>query len=221
MIFITANNDGKNFCINKNYCTAISDFGQTPVLISNFNLQAIDKIISVADGILFTGGGDIHAKFFNQRLHPKASDINIARDEFELKLCMKAIQKNLPVLGICRGIQIINIALGGNIFQHINGHMQNIPRDLAAHNVYLKSDTKLFKLIGQKKMQVNSLHHQAVNILGKDLKISGFAEDGIIEAIEMPSKKFVMGLQWHPESLYKVYESQMKIFKGFAEASLN
>ena len=220
LIFITANNEGNNFLINKNYCNAISDLGQVPILISNYKLDVIDKIISVADGILFSGGGDIHAKFFNQKLHPKVNDINFERDEFELKLCAKAIQKNLPILGICRGMQIINIAMGGNIFQHISNHMQNIPRDLPIHNVNVLYGTKLFCISKAEKIKVNSLHHQAVNVLGNEIIISAKADDGTIEAIEMPNKKFVLGVQWHPESLYKIYDVHGKIFKEFVNATL-
>ncbi len=221
LIFITANNEHNNFSINKNYCNAISDFGQVPVLISNYKLELIDKIICVADGILFSGGPDIHAKFFNQSLHPKVNNINIKRDKFEIELCKKAVKKNIPILGICRGIQIINVALGGNIFQHISNHMQNIPRDLVWHNINPICKTKIFNMSNGKNIKVNSLHHQAVNVLGKDLIISAKANDGTIEAIENPNKKFLVGVQWHPECLYKIYSVHAQIFKMFAQAIAN
>lgn len=219
LIFITANSEQNNFCINKNYCDAIASFGQTPILISTYNTNLIDKIISVADGILLSGGADIHAKFFNQKLHPAARNINEKRDEFEILLCQKAIAKNLPVLGICRGIQILNIALGGNIFQDIPNHMQTTPRDLPSHRIMVKKSSMLFKITNATEIDVNSFHHQSVNVLGKNLVISATADDGTIEAIEHTQKKFVIGVQWHPEALNKIYAVHNKIFEAFVNAT--
>lgn len=221
MIFITANSQQNNFSVNKNYCDAISKFGQTPILISTYNINLIDKIIKLADGILLSGGGDIHPKFFNQHLHPKSNNINTKRDEFEIALCKKTIEKNLPLLGICRGIQILNVALGGNIFHHIPNHMQSIPRDLPSHFVNPQKSTKFFEIAGAKEIQVNSLHHQAIHNLGKNLIISSLANDGVIESVEHTQKKFIMGVQWHPEALNKIYTVQNKIFQAFVESTLN
>ena len=220
LIFITANAEQNNFSINKNYCDAISDFGQTPVLISNYKLGLIDKILSVAKGILLSGGGDIHPKFFNQQVHPKSNNINIARDEFELELFHKAVQKDIPVLGICRGIQIINIAQNGNLFQDIKNHMQKLPRDLPSHTVRLSKQNNFLSFDKIDTIEVNSMHHQAINILGQKLIATAISNDGLIEAIEYPNKKFIVGVQWHPECLYKTYKVHREIFKKFVAATM-
>lgn len=218
MICITANTDGGLFTINKNYCEAVLKFGQLPLLISSYDVNQIDNILKMCDGIILSGGGDIHSKFFDQTLHPKANSINIERDEFEIALCKRAIKKNKPILAICRGMQILNIACGnGSLFQHIIGHVQDKPRDLTSHDVIVKDNSILHKIYKQRIISVNSIHHQAINKVGNGLDISATSQD-IIEAIELKSCKFVIGVQWHPEALLGSVHDEL--FKAFVNATI-
>jgi putative glutamine amidotransferase len=214
MVFITANSDKNLFTINKHYSLSLANLDIIPVLISEYNLSHINEILNRANGILLSGGGDIHPKFFKHNLNDKVNNINVARDIFEIELVRNALAKNLPILGICRGIQIINVALGGSISSNAENHMQDKTKNIPTHYVILNNRTKLHSIVQRNKIKVNSLHHQAIDHLGKNLVVSSLSEDKIIESVEHRNKKFVIGLQWHPEHLQR-YSTQRKIFIAF------
>jgi len=216
LIFITANNpkdDPDVYKINKKYCDAIKKFGALPILIGTYDLDYIKIIIKHASGILLSGGGDVHAKFFNQWLNKNANNINFERDKFEIELTRAAFEKNIPILGICRGMQVLNIALGGDILQDIKNHPNNSYEPV--HQVDILENTKLAQIVRKKKIKVNSMHHQAINNLSNELIISGLSQDKLIESIESPLQDFVLGVQWHPEYLYKKYIAHEKILQAF------
>ncbi len=205
--------------LHQDYAAAISAAGGYPVM-----LFGEGTIPSFLDGIVLSGGGDIDPLLFHQEPLRESGEISPFRDQLELSLCQAAIQKDIPLLGICRGMQIINIALGGTIYQDISvqtkstlKHSQQAPRDYATHSIFVEDNTLLSQLLGKQKTTVNSFHHQAVALLGEGLRFSAKSPDGLIEALEHTEKTFVFGVQWHPEAM-KTGE-QKKLFTAFIKAA--
>ncbi len=212
------------YALRENYCSSISHFGGIPFPIVYDN-NSINSIIDVIDGLVITGGAfDVHPKYYSEKI--KYTNINTkdSRTKFEINLCKLALKKNIPILGICGGQQLINIVYGGSLYQDIKKdlfscleHEQKNPRDQVSHNVDLNIKSKLYDIVKQKKIKVNSAHHQSVKVPGKGLTVSAIASDGIIEGIEDHTKKFCHGVQWHPEFLIK--GSDKRIFQSFIKAS--
>jgi len=223
IIGVTMSLDETNIYASKWYFKAVMAAGAFPfgVCWQGSDLNGyIDTILNTVDGLIFSGGGDIHSRFFNEELSPKASDVFETRDEFELALCRKVLEKNIPLLGICRGEQLLNVALGGSLIQHIENHSNTDSRYKAVHEVTLVEGTKLFDIFKTKRVGVNSLHHQVVNKVAEFLVVSAKSDDGYIEAIEIPSKKFALAVQWHPEalSLTENNPEHLRIFDAFIKA---
>ncbi len=225
IIGVTANINENQFLINKLYCNAISSADGIPILLTDLNnetdnevhTQDYSKLLDKIDGLLFTGGGDIHSKFYNEELHPKADTIFEERDIFELELCKLALEKDIPILCICRGIQLLNVALGGTLIQHIENHCFSDRKHETVHGVKVVENTLLRDILKTNHIEVNSIHHQCVGKIGKNATISAISDDDIIEAIEVTNKKFVLGVQWHPETLYKNFAEHYKIFEKFID----
>ncbi|MBI3633003.1 MAG: gamma-glutamyl-gamma-aminobutyrate hydrolase family protein, partial [Candidatus Vogelbacteria bacterium] len=178
--------------------------------------------------LLLTGGDDVNATCYGETCSTLVKNTDDERDKIELLLLKIAIERNIPVLGICRGLQIMNIGLGGTLHQDLYTEwsqkiQHNNPdkeRDYLAHSVMLEKTSKLFSIIGKETLLVNSLHHQGVEKLGVGLTTSATAEDGLIEGIENPSLQFFIGVQWHPEELLKDNPLWLKLFNTFiTEAS--
>ncbi len=221
IIAITTSTDDKNefYRLNKLYCEAVSRAGGLPIMVG-CNIEDAEQILEVSSGIVLSGGGDIHSKHFNEPLHEKASWLNEGRDAFELALCKMALEKNKPILAICRGEQILNVACGGSLIQHIENHSFEDRRHEAVHSVDVKNGTKLFSILEDESVSVNSIHHQAVGRLGNGLTVCAVSSDGVIEAVEAYAKHFVVGVQWHPEALFKSSGNEVheKIFNAFYKA---
>lgn len=209
---------------------AVTRFGGVPIVLPNMEKEGIDSIANLIDGLLLTGGGDIDPTLFGEEPHRSLGSIVPERDEFEIELIKKMLEQNKPILGICRGAQIMSIASGGDMYQDIYGqietpliqHDQRAPRTHASHYVQLAKGTVLQHLIGKDRIKVNSFHHQAVRNIPEGYQVSGIASDGIIEAFESQNHSFVMGLQWHPECLItKNDPPSVAIFQGFMEACKN
>lgn len=210
ILVVPSYNDCK-YILSQNYLEHIKNC-DIPYYISDYNLKNID--IEKIGGILLTGGGDLSEKYLNEKLHIKANSINEKRDEFEINLVKKAYEKNIPIIGICRGAQIINVALGGTILQHIEGHIQKEDRQIETHKVKILKNSNLYQVLQKEEISVNSIHHQVIKNVPTSLKVSGYSEDNYIEAIEDCKKeKFVLGLQWHPEALMN--KDSKKIFETF------
>lgn len=210
------------------YINAVMLSGGVPLVMPN--IEGDDNIAALAglaDGILFSGGEDVHPSYFNEDLKADNLKINDKRDKFEMQLAEKVIPMDLPVLGICRGMQLLNIASGGNIYQDIGMQYKTDLRhsnpqsskDDIIHEVKLVETTKLHNLYGRSLKGVNSFHHQAVKDLAPGLKASAHSEDGILEAYELEGDRFFIGLQWHPEMLFEKYPEELKIFKFFVESA--
>lgn len=172
--------------------------------------SSLSALLPRLDGLVFTGGGDIDPERFNGKPHPKIYGISPERDEMEFALLSKALDSRKPFLAICRGIQVLNIAFGGDLYTHIQDQLQpslkhdwypKFSRDKLAHEVSLVSGSKLDEIFGAKQIRVNSLHHQGIARVGKGLKATAFAPDGLVEGLEVEGADFALGVQWHPECL--------------------
>ena len=185
------------------------------------------------DGLLLSGGEDIAPARYGEVPHPSVVDVDPGRDEFEIALVGEARRRNVPIFAICRGIQVLNVACGGTLVQDISSEVAGAlehrwtvpphkPYDLA-HEVWIDKDTLLARLLRERlsdtdACEANSRHHQAVKKLAEGFRVSATAPDGVIEAIEDPSARFCLGVQWHPENFWRTGEFR-PLFEGFLEAS--
>ncbi len=209
LILVTSSIDesNKKYTLHDHYCKAIESSGGIPIITSFENTEHIDQLLDVVGGVLLSGGGDIHSKHFNEELHEKASLIYEPRDNFEIELCKKALERDIPILCICRGMQLVNVVLGGSLHQHIEGHV-NDTEDLM-HPVKIVENSYFEKIYGNKTFEVTSLHHQAIKDLGRNVEVIAYSEDNIVEAVKVNNKTFVVGLQYHPERIYDKVESKI------------
>ncbi|SRR5690625_1325580 len=228
LIGITSNvKDKKTVVGNANYY-AVSKSNGIPVILPNIeNEDDIKVIANKIDGLLLTGGGDIDPTLFGEEPHRKLGEITPERDFFELALIKEMLALNKPILGICRGSQILNIAAGGDMYQDIYAqydhellqHDQNAPYTHASHFIHVVENSILHTITQKTSFKVNSYHHQAVRKMGENFIVSATSSDGVIEAIESTNHKFVVGVQWHPELLMEANDQpSIDIFMAFIEA---
>lgn len=177
-------------------------------------------------GVLLTGGGDIHPSHFGQAPHPKLGHVDEARDRFELRLARAALSRGLPLLGICRGAQVLGVALGGDLVQDIDSDAEDAkkhpagPRGKASHHwIEIAPDSRLSRIVDARRARVNSSHHQANRRLGSRVRKVAWSEDGVIEAIEREGEGFVLGVQWHPERTWRKAPRQSRLFAAFTAAA--
>lgn len=231
-ILVTASyNYDKNISSIKNlYCEALVEAGAAPVLLPLSTNEALyDIYIDRCDGLMVTGGPDIDASYYGENNLTCNGEISPYRDVMELALIKKAIQNNKPVLGICRGIQVINVAMGGTLYQDIHEqlkdrqlikHDQNAPRWYTTHEVIIKKDSFMGEVFNAEKVYVNSFHHQAIKDIALDFQATAWSEDGIIECIEYNKGCFAAGVQWHPEDLWQKNAVHHELFKKFVNICL-
>lgn len=217
--------------MNERYYTAVVDAGGTPVLIPLLDeLEVLRAAYDLCDGILLPGGVDMDPATFGQAPHPRLGRVDPARDRVELTLTRWAVEDGKPLLGLCRGLQALNVALGGTLWQDIEAQCQGairhdyfpthgFPRDHLAHDVALASGTRLRRLIERDRIPVNSMHHQGIQSLAAPLVPAAVAPDGLIEAAELPSDGFVVGVQWHPEVFEMSDPNTHRLFSGFLSAA--
>ena len=217
-------NGQTSFFIKESYVTAVEVSGGIPLLLCpTKNENSISRFINLIDGLLISGGGfDIDPKLYGEEPHPKLGKIQPDRTDFEIKLLKSAVEKRMPVLGICGGHQLINVYFGGTLYQDIPSqynntinHRQPTPSNTPYHPVKINPSTRLSKIAKFDTATVNSTHHQSVKEIGKGLKISATAEDGIIEAVEYNGDGFIIGVQWHPERIYLKDSCSKNIFTEF------
>lgn len=212
------------YAIRQHYLGMISVSGGAPILLG-YDYGAIDEYLGLIDGLLFIGGGfDVNPARYGEAIHPKVT-LNEARDNFEFEMFSRAIKQRpeMPILGICNGMQLINIFFGGSCIQHIPDNPQYIDHEQshnpefldyqAYHQVKISQNSRLFAIGGENLIKTNSSHHQAVGRLGENIIISAQADDGIIEAIEHDKHPFCLGVQWHPE--YNSSSVDKKIVAAF------
>ena len=214
------------------YTKAIAKFGGEPRLF--VSLDPIPEGLPEIDGLLLPGGGDLDPRHYDEpRYHvngiSKIRDVSQSRDALELHLCEKALQADIPVFGICRGIQVMNVIMGGSLYQDIRTQLTDclLHKDEesdcdARHSIQIQPSSLLNQLTGECITKVNSRHHQAVKVIGEGFVVTAQSKDGIIEAIENPSHRFVIGVQYHPERMLQASELRehgQKLFEAFIHAA--
>ena len=208
----------------QNYAEAVVEAGGLPYFVANLDPNLAEDYIAEARGLLLTGGADFDPETFDQDPHIDLGRVDYERDDFELALYKAAKAKGIPILGICRGLQAINIAEGGTLHQHVPAagataqHEQRNIDGTPSHKVTLEPDSFLAKAYGNFQIKTNSYHHQAVDKLGKNLKIVGRCNDGTIEALEGTGTPFVVGVQWHPEMSFAKHPEHLAPFRLFMSA---
>lgn len=210
------------------YIKAVLEAGGLPMIIPlGMEDATLKNLIQHLNGVLFSGGGDVAPDLYSSKSHPEVNFIDRDRDRIEIQLVQQVVDRGLPFLGICRGIQIINIALGGTLYTHIpdqlvgavnHPYIEGKPRDYLAHDVLIEPNSRLAKILVQPRIKVNSMHHQGISRLASCLVATAHASDGLIEGVELKGKNFGLAVQWHPECLTQ-NEEQMTLFRSFVEAA--
>jgi putative glutamine amidotransferase len=209
------------------YEESVRRAGGEPTVLDR-SIHRPDDTVQSFDGLLLAGGGDVLPSMYGEPAHPTFGAAEPGRDEYEIELVRLALERDLPVFAICRGIQVMNVALGGTLIQDIPSEVPNAqphdvrePRVAIAHDVWVTSGSLLERLMRERtedeSLPVNSRHHQAIRQLAAGLVVSGTAPDGVIEAVEDPRRRFCVGVQWHPENFYRTGEFS-PLFEGFVEA---
>lgn len=224
----STNESGSPVCqVGQAYVDAIQKAGGIPLVIPlGIDQVQIKALLSRLDGLLLTGGGDIDPRTFKGAPHPNVYGISPKRDALEFFLLEAAVTSNKPFLAICRGIQVLNVAFGGDLYTHIQDQVEKslkhdwfpkFPRDKIAHTVRLIPGSKLHRIFETDVIRVNSLHHQGIKSVGEGLKATAFAPDGLVEGLEVDGAGFALGVQWHPECLPDDGK-QIKLFEAFVDA---
>jgi putative glutamine amidotransferase len=213
------------FYLGRDYCEAVENFGALPVHIGLIpKRKYIKETLENLDAILLPGSDtDVDPLRFGQQPHPKLKTVIFEKEETDLLVLEEAERLGVPVLAICFGSQVLNVFRGGTLFQDIESeipnflkHEQGIPRDRNSHEIQVRENTLLSRLITTKKVQVNSHHHQSIDKVGNNLQASAWALDGVVECVEdVRPEKFVLGVQWHPEMNWKNDDLSNEIFRTF------
>ena len=210
------------------YMRALKAAGAIPVVMPlDASEEDLKQLSQDLDGFLFTGGPDVHPFLFGEETQAHCGNVSPARDQMEISLLPMVMELQKPILGICRGIQVLNIALGGNIWQDIPSqvtrdfplaHSQPFSYDMPCHTVVLTEGSLLARISESSSIEVNSMHHQAVKDLAPGLIASAYSTDYLIEALEMPDYPFFIGVQWHPEYLWEKNKEAFRLFQTFVKA---
>ena len=209
------------------YMDAVAQAGGVPVMLPLTDERAdLETLLELCAGIPLTGGQDVSPEIYGQTALPLCGELCPARDRMERVLLTAALEREKAILGICRGMQFLNAALGGTLYQDLPAqrpsdcdHHMAAPYDRKAHLVALPADAPLAALLGAGEIGVNSCHHQAIRDLAPGLSAMAAAPDGVVEAVYLPERRFVWGVQWHPEFSYRVDANSRRIFSAFVEGS--
>lgn len=231
LIGITATYDDRRagfHSFRQDYVRSVELGGGLPVVIAALREpQNASDFLDRLDGLVLSGGSDVDPALYGKAPHPKLGAVVRERDDFELALTRAALERDLPVLAICRGHQVLNVATGGTLIQDIpsvvergGDHDARSERWERSHEVRVEPGSRLHRILGRDRVDVNSFHHQAIDTLGQGLVVSARSPaDGIIEGVELPGRRFVLGVQWHPESFWNQADSFQGLFAALAEAS--
>lgn len=207
--------------INEAYVKAVSRTSGIPIILPVSHEKNAKKLISTVNGLILSGGNDVSPEIYGEEPLSKLSELNPLRDEFEIALLKEAIKQNKPVLGICRGFQLLNTAFGGTLYQDVSynescnlQHMQQTEPIFPIHSVDIKEGSIIYSILGG-SVRVNSLHHQMIKNVSPDFHEVAWSKDGVIEAIEKNDGSFVIGIQWHPEIMSETSDLMQGIFNRF------
>jgi len=214
--------------VNNAYIAAVVRAGGVPLLIPIGTVtDSFDELLKRVDGFLFTGGGDVNPATYGKDMHTSVRGVDDARDELEFALVKRIIASEKPLLGICRGFQLTNIALGGSLYTHLadqypgalsHARYPGLPRNLIAHTVEIDSGSRIAGILGTASIGVNSLHHQGIDRLAVGLKPVAYAPDRLVEGWELEGYPFAIGVQWHPEAMPESPQ-MLSLFKALVQAS--
>jgi putative glutamine amidotransferase len=210
--------------LGERYLDAVRAAGGMPVILAPVDSESIDSLLNHLDAVCLSGGPDLDPAVYGVAPHDELGPTQPELDRFELALARAAVARGMPVLGLCRGMQVLNVALGGSLHQHLADlgggldHRQQRLTSEPSHRVTLERDSRITKVIGRRYVEVNSFHHQAVHVLGRGLTAAGHAPDGVVEAIEAPGRRFTFGVQWHAECLVGRPE-HLALFQGLVRAA--
>ena len=218
------------YALGEAYVESIEKAGGMPLILPSTKEADFEQTISMVDGVLLSGGVDLDPQIYGEQPMPKMGAVDPKRDYQEIQLAKMALEKKRPLLAICRGIQVLNVAAGGTLVQDIYTQVSNpikhawyvagnyeAPPGHPTHSINVEKDSRLFKIFGKQVLEVNSFHHQAVKKTGGDFKATAWTEDGVIEAIEYQGKEFIMGVQWHPERM--INGEMIKIFQALVDTA--
>lgn len=223
-----------NFDVEKNgyfcsadYVRAIEKAGALPIILPYVKADEVNEVLDLLSGLLLSGGGDFPPELYGAAPHPAIQRMIPERDNFEFALARSALERPMPILGVCRGMQLLNVVAGGTIYSHTLDELPNVidhrdgtPLDQTVHEAHLEPNTQLWRFCGEpsSSFPVNSYHHQAIKQLAPGFVVSARADDGVIEAIEAPDRPFVIGVQWHPEAMYESEPACRRLIDNFARA---
>lgn len=223
----TFENRGEIFRMEVSYVEAVVAAGGVPVLLPP-TAAGVEELIGVVDGIIFSGGADIRPeRYGDDYVHEKTYGVSDLRDDFEFALLEAALRADVPTLAICRGIQVLNVGLGGSLYQDVPteypgaiGHTQ--PWEVGSwedpiHAVAIERDSLIGDIFDATTIGANSAHHQSLKRVAPGLRVVGRTGDGSIEVVEHPDKRFVLGVQWHPEKMFQVHTEHLRLFAGLVE----
>jgi putative glutamine amidotransferase len=207
--------EAESVLVPADYVDAVERAGGRPLLVPPSE-DGVNETLAAVDGLIFSGGSDLDPELYGQEPHAETVGVVAARDRAELVLLTAALARDLPVLAICRGSQVLNVALGGDLVQHLpdvvgDERHKHTPGEFADHDVTLEEGTRIGALLGD-RAPVKSHHHQGIGRLGNGLRASAHAEDGVVEAIEDPARRFTLGVLWHPEA-----GEDLKLFEALVE----
>jgi putative glutamine amidotransferase len=221
---------GETYSLTRKYAEGVRQAGGVPLIVPhNLEESSLHAVLDRLDGVLLSGGGDIDPVLFNEDIHPATSEIESDRDRVELTLARWLVERDIPFLAICRGIQVLNVALGGSLLQDIPSQVpdalphsfdrQTTPRDYLAHPVKIDPSSQLARIMQLEVAQTNSWHHQSIKQMADGLQLTAVAPDGVIEAVEVPGRRYAIAVQWHPEWLFEEYIEHRRLFTGLIEAT--
>lgn len=221
----------RTYSVAADYTQAIERAGGIPVILP-LHIDNIEGLLDSLDGVIFSGGGDIEATLFKQENHETVSGLDTERDSFEINLMQAAFDRDLPILAICRGVQVMNVARGGDLIQDIpsqtDSKMQHAQRaegvgehDLFQTATVIAGDNPITTALGEGPANINSFHHQSIGKVAADLEVVATADDGIIEAMYAPEQTYAVGTQWHPERLAAKHAEHQRLFDQLLAAAKN
>lgn len=214
--------------VNQGYINSIIQSGGIPFMLPvTHDVETMNRLLDLVDGVLFSGGQDIHPSYYKEHAHPLLEITSAERDVYEMQLIQLAQKSRKPILGICRGLQLINVFFGGTLYQDLSQFSDQSKEihskksmEAPLHTVELMTNRRLSQIFGKNKILTNSFHHQAVKDLAPGFAVSALAEDGVIEGIESLDSHWIMGVQWHPEVRLDSHPTMENLFNAFiSEAS--